>query len=266
MRTPSPSSAGRFVEDLLGQGRYTFTREEAERRLGRGPTAAYFALYRLVKAGWLVMPRSRFYVIIDPQHRSAGTLPPEWFVNDLMKDMGRPYYVGLLSAAQIHGAAHHRPQEFQVVVPRRTVRPVRAGNVLIHFYGKGSFDRARSQEVKTPTGALKVSSPETTAWDLVRYPGAAGGLDHVATVLSELAEDLDAAELRDTAKRHGDVLVTQRLGWLLDRVRRQDLAKGLMRLVQDAPVRRLDPSASLNGARASRKWRLLVNAQVEPEA
>jgi AbiEi antitoxin C-terminal domain len=153
------------------------------------------------------MPRSGFYVIVDPQHRTAGTLPPEWFVDDLMKHMGRPYYVGLLSAAQLHGAAHHRPQEFQVVIPRRTVRPVRAGNVAFRFYGKGPFEQGRWQEIKTPTGSLKASSPETTAWDLVRYQRSAGGLDHVVTVLAELAERLDGRELRATVKRHGDVLV-----------------------------------------------------------
>lgn len=50
------------------------------------------ALHHLVKARWLVMSRSGFYVIVDPQNRSAGTLPPEWFIQELMKDMGRPYY------------------------------------------------------------------------------------------------------------------------------------------------------------------------------
>ncbi len=228
--------------------------------------ATYHALYRLLKAGWLVMPRSGFYVIVDPQHRSAGTLPPEWFVDDLMKHMGRPYYVGLLSAAQLHGAAHHRPQEFQVVIPRRTVRAVRAGNVVFRFCGKGSFDQGRWQEIKAPTGSLKASTPETTAWDLVRYPGAAGGLDHVATVLSELAEKLDGKELRATLKRHGDVLVAQRLGYLLDQLRRRDLTKELAAWVVEAPLRPLVPGVAVDGARESRKWRLLVNARVEAEA
>jgi predicted transcriptional regulator of viral defense system len=266
MMTPASSSAGRFVEELLGQGRYTFTRQEADRRLGRGASATYFALYRLARTGWLVMPRSGFYVIVDPQHRVAGTLPPEWFINDLMKHMGRPYYVGLLSAAQLHGAAHHRPQEFQVIVPQRTIRPVRAGNVLIRFYGKGPFNHAQLQEFKTPATALEASTPETTAWDLVRYLRAAGGLDHVATVLSELAEKLDPAKLRDTAERHGETLVAQRLGCLLDQGGHRRLSKELAAWVRDAPLRPLDPGAPLNGARESRKWHLLVNARVEPEA
>jgi predicted transcriptional regulator of viral defense system len=266
MRTPASSPAGRFVEHLLGQGKYTFTRQEAERRLRRSRPAAYMALHRLVKAGWLVMPRSGFYVIVDPQHRAAGTLPPEWFIHELMKHAGRPYYVGLLSAAQFHGAAHHRPQEFQVIIPERAIRPIRTGNVQIRFYGKGSFDRSQIQDAKTPTGFMKVATPETTAWDLVRYFKAAGGLENVATVLSELAEKLDEKRLREIVKRHGEVIVAQRLGYLLDRLGRPNLAKVLAAWVAEAPLRPLDPGSPVEGASESRKWHLLVNAKLEPEA
>ena len=91
------------------------------------------ALHRLVKAGRLVMPRSGFYVIVDAQHRSVGTLPPEWFIDELMKNMGKQYYVGVLSAAQSHGAAHHRPQEFQVIVPTRvSPRFTRSAHAPLH--------------------------------------------------------------------------------------------------------------------------------------
>jgi len=266
MKTDPPLVASRFIEELLGQGRYTFAREEAGRRLGTSPAAAYMSLHRLVKAGRLIMPRSGFYVIVDSQHRSAGILPPEWFINDLMKDMARPYYVGLLSAAQLHGAAHHRPQEFQVMISERAVRPVRAGNVLIRFHGKGPFDRSQMQEVKTPTGIMMASTPETTAWDLVRYCKAAGGLDNVITIISELAEKLDSGRLRDTVKRHGDDIVAQRLGYLLDQLRRQDLSKGFVHMVKDTPLRPLDPTVPIVGATESRKWHILINVRLEPEA
>lgn len=258
--------ARRYVEDLLSRGRYAFTRGEAERALRRSPPAVYMALHRLVKAQWLVMPRSGFYVIVDPQHRAAGTLPPEWFVHDLMKRLKRPYYVGLLSAAQIHGAAHHRPQEFQVVIPRRTVRPVRAGNVQFRFHGKGPFDASQTQDVKTPTGLMKVSTPETTAWDLARYFKAAGGLGNVVTVLSELAGNLDAKKLAATVKRHGERLVAQRLGYLLVRAGRRSLTRDLARWVGDAALRPLDPSEPSAGAAEDRPWHLLVNVDLEPEA
>lgn len=223
-------------------------------------------LRRLAKAGRLIVPHAGFYVIVDAQHRAAGTLPPEWFVPELMKALGRPYYVGLLSAAQIHGAAHHRPQVFQVVIPARALRPIRAGNASIRFYGKGLFGLSETVEAKTHAGMIRVATPGTTAWDLVRYFKAAGGLENVITVLSELGEKLDAKGLRATALRHGDKLVTQRLGYLLDRAGWSSLTKGLADWIAEAPWRRLDPAAPADQARKSRKWRLLVNAQLEPEA
>ncbi len=265
MKTSANSHAGRLVEELLGQGRYTFAREEAERWLGRSRAATYMALHRLVKAGWLTMPRSGFYVIVDPQHRAAGTLPPEWFVGSLMKHMRRPYYVALLSAAQLYGAAHHRPLEFQVMIPRRAVRPIRSGNVRIRFFGKGAFDRSEIQDTKTPTGMMRVATPETTAWDLVRFPRAVGGLDNIITVLAELSEKLQRKRLRTVVQRHEEMVVAQRLGYLLDRIGRQGLAEGLASLVADAPVRPLDPGAPVQGAAESRKWHLLVNVKLEPE-
>lgn len=266
MGTRTSGSAAQFVEGLLGKGRYTFTREEAARRLRRKPAAVYMALHRLAKAGRLAMPRSGFYVAIDPQHRPARILPPEWFIDGLMRDIGRPYYVGLLSAAQLHGAAHHQPQEFQVVVPGNAIRPVRAGNVLIRFHRKGRFDASATQDIKTTTGFMKVSTPETTAWDLVWYSRSAGGLDNVVTVLAELGEKLDAGSLSAAAKRHGDAETAQRLGYLLDRAGRGKPAKGLANIAKGAPLCLLDPASPAGKPLVARKWRVLVNVRLEPES
>ncbi len=212
------------------------------------------------------MPKSGFYVIVDPQHRPAGTMPPEWFVHQLMEYIGQPYYVGLLSVAQLHGAAHHQPQAFQVVIPERAIRPVEVGNVYIRFHGKGPFDKSEFTEVKTPTGKMLAATPETTAWDLVRYPRAAGGLDNIITVLSELASELNTARLLDTVKRHGEVIVAQRLGYILEQLGQRKLIKGLAGWVKDAPFRPLDPSSPVSKAKEDTRWRLLINAKLEPEA
>lgn len=261
-------TARRLVETLLAHGRHSFTRAEAEAALAVAPRAAYMALHRLVQRGWLGMPHAGFYIIVEPQYRAMGSLPPEWFIDGLMKKLGTPYYVGLLSAAQMDGAAHQSPQEFQVVIPGRSIRPVRSGRVYIRFFRNGRFAEADTREVKTPTGMIRVSSPETTAWDLVRYAKASGGLGNVVTVLSELSARLDQSRLRVTVRKHRDVLVAQRLGYILDRVARRGLTKGVASWVatQSPSLGRLDPSASAEGAPVSRKWRLLINAQVEAEA
>jgi hypothetical protein len=43
-----------------------------------------------------------------------------------MRRLDLAYYAGLLSAAQLHGAAHQRPQEFQVFLAKNR-RPIRCG-------------------------------------------------------------------------------------------------------------------------------------------
>lgn len=219
MNKPKRHYAARWIEELLSDGRYTFSRQEAQRYLKTSPMATYRALYRLVKDTRLAMPKMGFYIIVDPQHRAARTLPPDYFIHSFMEAMGKPYYVGLLSAAEIHGAAHHRPQEFQVILPSKVIRPrpIRIGNLQIRFFSKSPFDKSDTTQVKTPTGYELVSTPETTAWDLVRYYKSAGGLDHVVTVLSELAERLNSTKLVETVKRHGDSFVARRMGWLLEK-------------------------------------------------
>jgi predicted transcriptional regulator of viral defense system len=158
--------------------------------------------------------------------------------------------------------------EFQVVVPGKSVRPIHVGNVRIHFFGKGHFESSEMTDVKTPTGYEKVSTPETTAWDLVRYAKHSGGLENVITVLSELSEKLDAKKLLATAKKHDDILTAQRLGWLLESLKEKDLAKGLADWVgkRNPPMRPLEPGSPLEGSKENERWHLLINAKPVPEA
>lgn len=266
MKTRISSPVSQWVERLLGQGRYSFTKQESLRSLRCSPESLSMALWRLARAKWVVMPRRGFYVIVDPQHRSVGTLPPEWFIHDLMMDLKVPYYVGLLSAAQFHGAAHQQPQVFQVMTPRQAIRPLHAGNVRIQFFRKTWFSRSATVDIKTQTGFMKVSSPETTAWDLIWFLRAAGGFDHVVTILSELSDKLDARRLFGLVKLHDEPVVAQRLGYILDRLGRTNLTAALAAWIKSAPVKWLDPTASLKRGEVNGKWHLRINASVEPEA
>ena len=122
-----------YIEGLLGRGRRTFTGVEAQQALGTSPAATYQSLRRLQKDRWLAMPRRGFYLIVDPEHRQLGALPPTSWIDDLMRFHAATYYVGLLSAAALHGAAHQQPQEFQVVAGA-ILRPLTVGRVRIRFF------------------------------------------------------------------------------------------------------------------------------------
>ena len=114
-----------------------------------------------------------------------GPPPPSWYIDDLMRHEGHPYYVGLLRAAELHGASHQAVMEFQVVTDKK-MPELHIGRSRIDFSYRKDMAAviAGIEDRKTDTGRMKVSSVALTALDLVRYPHAAGGIDHVANTLS----------------------------------------------------------------------------------
>ncbi len=113
-----------------------------------------------------------------------------------MRHEGRPYYVGLSRAAELHGASHQAVMEFQVVTNKK-MPELHVGRSRIAFYYRKDMEAVSAgiEDRKTDTGRMKVSSVELTALDLLRYPRAAGGIDHIATVLSDLGGKIDPQKL-----------------------------------------------------------------------
>jgi predicted transcriptional regulator of viral defense system len=259
--------ARNYVEALLGRGRRTFTRAEAERALGSSAAGTYQALRRLQKDGWLAMPRRGFYLIVDPEHRQLGALPPTSWIDDLMRFHDVPYYVGLLSAAALYGAAHQKPQEFQVVAGA-ILRPLTVGRVRIRFFFRKEMAVAVTEKIKTSSGYIPISTPEMTAYDLVRYRKGAGSIDHVATVLSELADRMDSKRLLAIAKKGEELPVIQRLGYLLERTTHRDLAADLRTFVDKRKPKMvaLEPRSSEDISGRDRRWHVIVNTTIEVEA
>ena len=202
-----------FIDELAAEGRYCFSFDEMLERLDASPVAIKSALNRLKKKGVLALPYQEFYVILPPEHRNRGCLPPQQFIPDLMKHLEEVYYAGLLSAAEFHGAAHHRPQVFQVVVAK-TRRPIECGQVRVEFILRKNAADIPTEPRNTTAGIVKISTPEATSLDLIGYVRHCAGLDNVATVLAELAEKIDSKRLIEVAG-YSPVAWVQRLGYLL---------------------------------------------------
>ncbi|MBW1903685.1 MAG: type IV toxin-antitoxin system AbiEi family antitoxin [Deltaproteobacteria bacterium] len=230
MKAESKSLAD-WVNQRQKSGLYAFTRSEVLQQLELRPGALAKALQRLSVAGRVACVRKGFYVIVPLEYQAIGSVPAEWFIDDLMRFIGQPYYVGCLSAAAIHGAAHQRPQEQQVVVPAH-VRMVDKKAVRIRFLHFTEMDRAITQPWRTHTGDIPISTPEWTAIDLIRFQRHYGSMDAAATVLTELGEALDAQRLADAAYFEKCNAYLQRLGWMLDFVGFKDVTANLHSLLE----------------------------------
>lgn len=255
-----------LLDSYQASGRYVLTRDQAMRALGVSEEALKKAVRRLVTKRRVAVPHRGFYVIVPVEYRDAGAPPPSWFIDDLMKFLGQPYYVGVLSAAALHGAAHQQPQEFQVVTNAQ-LRPAVAGRSRIRFFQKAHLERTPAAEMKTETGTMRVATPEATGLDLFRYLKGAGHLGHVATVLAELAEKMDPQRLVEAARAEGEVSNAQRLGHALDQVGASELVGALLSWITEQRPRYvpLRVDRSLRRATKDTRFRVLVNEKVEAE-
>ncbi len=261
----SPGTLYEWVEALPESGRYVFSRSDAQSVTDRSDAAIKMTLYRLKKNGAIVSPRRDFFVVVPREYRSAGSPPASWFIDDLMRHRGRQYYVALLSAAALHGAGHQQPIALQVITDA-VERDAEVGRVRVEFHVSNLVEGAATERVQTETGSMVVSTPETTAFDVVRFPASCGYWSNVATVLGELAEKLDADKLVAGASRvaRSDV---QRLGWLLDLVEETALADALAEALDGARLlpTPLTSARDSAGAPIDLRWRVLVNDEVEPD-
>jgi predicted transcriptional regulator of viral defense system len=258
-------SAAAFLDHLQARGRACFTTQEAVRALGGTLTATRASLRRLKANGRIADPYRGFHVIVPPEYRTLGCRPAEQFVADLMAHIGVPYYAALLTAAAFHGAAHQAPMTLQVMVPTAR-RGIECCGVRVEFIARHDMHATPVVQRNTAVGVLRVASPEATALELVGYPERCGYLDNVATVLTELAEVLDAERLVAEAQR-APVAWVQRLGYLLALVGAEDLAASLEAALAERVkfLVALAPWTSMTGAPRDLRWAVAVNVKVEPD-
>ena len=115
-----------YIAQLQANGEYWFSRQVAMKTLDMSADTFKVSANRLIKKDRIHRIRSDFYIIVPFEYKHAGYLPPNWFIDAYMKSIGLDYYVGLLSAAALHVAAHQQPMIFQVMLHER-LQPIRAG-------------------------------------------------------------------------------------------------------------------------------------------
>ena len=105
-----------LLDDLVAHGRAAITTAEAADALAIPEDQVRVRMHRYVQQGRVIAPARGLWVPVPPQHRIYGSLPGLQLIDLLMGHLERDYYVGWLSAAEVHGAAHQAPQALQVAV------------------------------------------------------------------------------------------------------------------------------------------------------
>jgi predicted transcriptional regulator of viral defense system len=265
----------RYIENLLEKGVFYFTIAQLQTDLGISWAAAISSVYHLKRKGYIISPVKGLYVIIPIESRPYGALPAADLVPIIMDHLQLDYYVACLSAGLYHGATHQKPGSFQVITNKQWRKNLVFGRVKIKFIFKKDLANLPTKNFLVNTGYLKVATPELTALDLFLYPDKCGGLNHIATVLSELVEAIDENKLMELAKKIGQNAWLQRMGYILEQIEPDDekrTAKVLGKIYnylhsKDNKLKFVPLASELPeaGHPYNQKWKIIENTYVESD-
>jgi predicted transcriptional regulator of viral defense system len=259
-----------YIDDyLLGiraKGRFSFTFEELKNIFDSSAHALQQKIYRLRAENKIAIIRKNFYVVLPPEYAKNGELPIYLYLDDLMKYLGRNYYLGLYSAAALHGAAHQQPMDFQIVV-ETSIRSIEQPNTQINFFSRTNLAIDFIEKKKSAAGYFNVSSPELTALDFMSFNGKIGGITRIVPILGELIDAIKPAKMYKTASAYSSTSSLQRLGYLFDKIyNRQDLAGAVRRALKGKSLQNVLLSVSSPQKKAiDKNWKVDINIVIESD-
>lgn len=225
-------------------------------------------LCRLNKKKRIQSVHKGFYTAVPLPFKEKGVVPPYNYIGQLMNHLGRPYYISLLSAGVLNGAAHQRPQRMSVTTVLPRISNSEDYNPSLVWNYKKEIPRDFLLETNSDTGIILYSNPELTAIDLVQYNNLIGGLSVAGTIMEELAERLNFEKYGEKIIKITTFPTLQRLGYILEVVLdKRKLADSLYSILQpnlkQLKYRPLSTEKPTEDSERNTRWKLLINQEIE---
>jgi predicted transcriptional regulator of viral defense system len=253
-----------FIFNKMRSGQYTFSLSQALSTLKVSPENLNVLLYRYKQRGKIALVRNGFYAIVPPQYSQTGVLPIYMYIDDLMKSLGKDYYLSLFSAAEIYGATHQQTMQSYIITVPPKLRSVKNEKQSINFLTKKQWDRKDISVKKSEFGYFNVSSPELTAFDLIAYMHLSS-ITCCAEIISQLVESFDIDRLQKSASRFEPLSALQRLGYILDvELNKKDLAEAIFKALSGKKIFYVPLSIHNNKKGVfNTKWKVIKNTEIE---
>lgn len=259
-----------WIEEQQSRGRLAFTTTGLKTNFANdSETALKRMLDRLSEKEKIVSVFKGYYIIVPPQYSTKGILPPTFFIDGLMRFLKRKYYVGLLNAAALQGAAHQQPQEYFVITEYPVLRPTNKKGIKINYISTKRLPAdILIEKKKTETGYINVSVPILTAIDLINYEKRIGGLNRAANVINELLENIKQKDITRELVDCFNTTTLQRFGYILEEfLNRQNLSDKLYSLCKKMDIKFYSIPLKASGEKIKEptndKWKIIVNTEIE---
>ena len=248
----SPHRGLALVNELVADGRSTFTFEDAEIRVGKSKTATANLLRRMEKAGLIDRVRRGHYAV-----RPLGVLGTPTAAEDVALSVGAAlssvaHRIAYRNALSEHDLVPHPARTIQVASERRVRTRSLSGRPL-----QVVIEPSEALVVgRIPWGTSYLSDVHRAVLDAARRPRLVGGLEVLAEAFAAAARELEAETLMEYAGRLGYAAALRRLGSLADSLRLEPLAGALTPIKPITADLPLEPGGDEPALWRDRRWRV----------
>ena len=248
----SPQQGLALANDLVAEGRLTFTFEEVEKRLGKSKTATANLLKRMQTAGLIDRVRRGHYAV-----RQLGVLGTPAAAEDVALSVGAalkglPHRIAYRSALYEHDLVVHPARSIQVATERRVRTRTLSGRALqVVIEPPESLDVGR-----VLWGASYLSDRHRAVLDAAQRPRLVGGLEVLAEAFAAATPELHADILMEYARRLSWAAALRRLGSLADTLALEPLAGALTPIKPITADLDLEPGTDEPTVWRDSRWRV----------
>ncbi len=255
-----------LLEERQARGKLVGALDELALDAGLSRLAARRQFERLAPKVVQLPGRPSLLLTVPPEDRPRGAPPVAAWLHDYMSRRAPHYYVGLLSAAALHGSSSQVPLVMQVIVPH-PLRAFEIGRLRIEFVTKRRADRTPLSVLPGLAAPMNVSTSAATLLDLVSFSRRVGGIARVLEIIEGLKPKLAAHDLRDALLAEVPTPVMQRTGYLLEHLECSSLASIVERFLPSTcawvPLQARTPASRALGVE---RWHLLDNVGLAGKA
>jgi predicted transcriptional regulator of viral defense system len=257
-----------YIKYLASIESYSFSNDEIAKNTGGNRNSLKFQLSRLSAKGEIINLRKGFNIIITPRYSTAKKLPIQLYCDKLFKYLERNYYVGLFSAAKLHGASHQQIHIDYLITEKPKLNNILKNNIDIRFFTTSNWPNKNIHMRKSDAGIYKISSPALTIVDLIHYQTKLGGINRILTTIEELSEELTQTDISELLSWYPNKSALQRFGFLLEKTGLHENCQELIfeNLNQSNffPVL-ISPKTKEKAGAVDNRWKVDVNIKLESD-
>ena len=249
----------RILSDLSYKGKTIFSLEDI-REYNVNPKNL---IYNLTRKNWILRLKKGVYLIAPLEAGELGARSHTVHSFVIASHLVEPYYISHWSALNYHGLTEQTPPAVYIAStkPRNGRRILDTDFVFVAIAKHKMFG---VEEIKIEDNVVNISTPEKTVVDCLDHPEHCGGIVEVARVIFFEHKSLDFKEMVNMAKRMRNGAILKRLGYLLETLKLESYSEILGYPKLSKGYARLDTKLPGEG-RINERWRIIVNAIIEPD-